>query len=181
VRLYLVRHGAASEVAGRCIGHGDVALSPAGARAIEGVAEHLTHPPHRIIASDLARARASAALFAERWELAVTYDPRLREMHFGEWDGRLWTEIESQDGARLATWMADWVRIRAPGGESFEDVTARVRTWFAEIQSTPSEETVVVVAHAGAIRALLCIWLALPLDWAFRFRIEPAGVAELMW
>jgi len=180
VHLYLVRHGAAEDAAGRCVGHCDIALSAAGAAAIERVAMHLPPAPDRVVASDLARARASASLLAGRWGRTVTADPRLREMHFGEWDGLAWTEIEQRDPDRLAAWMADWVRIRAPGGESFEDVVARAQEWFAELQASAGDETVVVVAHAGAIRALLCIWLAAPLDWAFRFRVEPASVSILI-
>lgn len=180
MRLYLVRHGAAENAAGRCIGHCDLALSTAGAAAIGRVAMHLTPTPDRVIASDLIRARASASLLAAPWKRAVTTDPRLREMHFGDWDGLAWTEIERRDPDRLAAWMADWVHVRAPGGESFEDVVARVQTWFTELQASAENETVVVVAHAGAIRALLCTWLAAPLDWAFRFRVEPASVSILI-
>jgi alpha-ribazole phosphatase len=180
VRLYLVRHGAAENATGRCIGHCDIALSAAGAAAIERVAPLVTPAPDRIIASDLARARASASLLAQHWRRPITIDARLREMQFGEWDGLAWTEIERRDPDRLAAWMADWVRVRAPGGESFEDVVARVGEWFAELQASAGDETVVVVAHAGAIRALFCLWLAAPLDWAFRFRVEPAGVSILI-
>ena len=180
MRLYLVRHGAAEHATGRCIGHCDIPLSPAGAAAIERIASQVTPVPDRVIASDLVRARASASLLAQRWKRTVTTDARLREMHFGEWDGLAWTEIERRDPDRLAAWMADWVRVRAPGGESFEDVVARVQEWFAELQASARDETVVVVAHAGAIRAFLCTWLAAPLDWAFRFRVDPASVSILI-
>lgn len=176
--LYLVRHGAASDTAGRCIGHCDVPLSPAGAEAIARVAAWLPRRPDRIVSSDLARARASADIVARHWDVPVAgIDARLREMNFGEWDGVPWATLEQRDGARLRAWMEDWVRVRAPAGESFEDVVARAGAWLAEARVAWRGETVVAVAHAGAIRALLCTWLAAPLDWAFRLRVEPASVS----
>ena len=179
MRLYLVRHGAAVDVEGRCIGHCDVPLSAAGAESIGCVSEWLPERPDRIISSDLARAQASAHLLAQRWNRFVAIDARLREMNFGEWEGIRWDELERRDSTRLAAWMTDWVRVRAPGGESFEDVVARSGAWFDEAQSAWLGETVVVVAHAGSIRAMLCIWLGLPLEWAFRLQTGLASVSVL--
>lgn len=179
MRLYLIRHGAALNTAGRCIGHCDVPLSPAGAEAIVRAATWLPVRPDRIIASDLGRARSSADVLARHWNLPVTYDARLREMNFGDWDGVLWSELEQRDHVRLAAWMNDWVRVGTPGGESFQDVVARAGDWFAGARAAWHDETVVAVAHAGSMRAILCRWLAAPLDWAFRIRIEPAAVVVL--
>jgi alpha-ribazole phosphatase len=179
MRLYLVRHGAAVDVEGRCIGHCDVPLSATGAESISRVSEWLPERPDRIISSDLVRAQASAHLLAQRWDCSAVLDARLREMSFGEWEGVRWDELERWDSTRLAAWMADWVRVRAPGGESFEDVVARAGEWFDEAQSAWSGETVVAVAHAGSIRAILCIWLGLPLERAFRLRTGLASVSML--
>ncbi len=169
----------AVDTVGRCIGHCDVALSPEGTAAIARTAAWLPERPDRIIASDLARARNSAQVLAEQWGLEVAYDRRLREMHFGEWEGLAWNDLERDDSERLSAWMNDWVRVRAPGGESFEDVVLRAQEWFDEAQSTWAGESVVVVAHAGSIRGVLCNWLGMPLEWAFRLRVELAGVSVL--
>jgi broad specificity phosphatase PhoE len=129
-----------------------------------------------VIASPLARARESAAVLAEPWSLAVEAEPRLAEMDFGEWDGRTWDDIEQEDGGRLAEWMAAWVSVAAPGGESFADVAARVSAWAGEL---PRAESALVVAHAGSIRALLCTLLELPLEAAFRLRVDHARVSAV--
>jgi alpha-ribazole phosphatase len=179
LRLYLVRHGAASDAAGRCIGHCDIPLTSDGAAAVDRVGALLSRRPDRVVASDLARAAESARVLARRWNLPVAYDRRLREMHFGAWEGRPWSELERHDTVRLGAWMEDWVRVPAPDGESFEDVVARAREWLGESQEAWRDEAVVVVTHAGFIRAILCLWLATPLDWAFRFRVDPASVTFL--
>lgn len=172
--LYLVRHGMAEGCEGRCIGRTDAPLSEVGAASIRRLASAWTPTPDRLMASGLARARSSAALLAEAWRLLVDTDSRLGEMDFGVWDGRTWAELEAADGERLAAWMAAWVTVRAPGGESFTDVVSRVRGWAAEL---PGEGSAAVVAHAGSIRALLCALLELPLDAAFRLRVDHGRVS----
>ena len=174
--LYLVRHGAAEGCEGRCVGRTDAALSTAGAAPLHILRDGWREAPGRVIASPLARARESAALLAERWSLPVEVEPRLAEMDFGEWDGRTWADLESADGGRLAEWMSAWVSVPAPGGESFADVAARVSDWAGEL---PREESALLVAHAGSIRALLCTLLELPLDAAFRLRVDHARVSAV--
>ena len=174
--LYLVRHGAAEGCEGRCVGRTDAALSRAGAAPLHALRDGWREAPGRVIASPLARARESAAVLAERWSLHVEAEPRLAEMDFGEWDGRTWDDIEQADGGRLAEWMSAWVSVPAPGGESFADVVARVSEWAGEL---PRAESTLVVAHAGSIRALLCTLLELPLDAAFRLRVDHARVSAV--
>ncbi|HEX6037910.1 histidine phosphatase family protein, partial [Longimicrobium sp.] len=87
-----------------------------------------------------------------------------------------WSELDAADGPRLRAWMNAWVETRTPDGESFADVAARVAKWAAEL---PGESSIAVVAHAGSIRALLCTALGLPLEAAFRLRIDHARVSAL--
>lgn len=161
-RLVLVRHGQALDVDGRCIGHTDVPLSPEGAAAIRQLVARRTGSPSIgggetafVFSSDLARARESARLVAEAIGVGVTTDARLREMNFGEWDGRRWRDIEAADGAHLHSWMERWVEASTPQGETLGDVARRAAAWLAEHIMTPAGEwrTVIVVAHAGWIRA----------------------------
>jgi broad specificity phosphatase PhoE len=148
--LYLVRHGVAEGCEGRCIGRTDAPLSEAGTASLARLASAWPHPPGRLIASGLARAQSSAAVLADAWHLPVETDARLGEMDFGAWDGRTWAELEAEDGARLAEWMAAWVTVPAPGGESFTDVAGRVRAWAAEL---PREGDAAVVARGEHPRA----------------------------
>ncbi|MDB4875963.1 MAG: phosphoglycerate mutase family [Gemmatimonadetes bacterium] len=168
VHLVLVRHGVASGVDGRCIGHTDVALSAAGAQAMRRLAHSWPElsdigQPARIVASDLRRATESATIFAERWDLAIEYDARLRELDFGEWDGREWSALEAEDGARLRAWMDHWTDAKPPGGERLRELAARAAQWLDEARRHASAaETVVVVSHAGWIRAAVCHLFARP-------------------
>ena len=99
-------------------------------------------------------------------------------MDFGEWDGRFWNEIEREDADRLKAWMESWVTVRVPGGESFSLVSERVREWYTEcVESSVAE--VLVVAHAGSIRALLCHLLDVPLAKAFEFPVDRLRISTV--
>lgn len=184
VTLYLVRHGAADGAAGRCIGHHDLALSVAGRADVAHLAARwpAPHPPC-IVASDLQRAHASAAVLADGWGAAtVAVDARLREMDFGAWEGRTWNDLQRDDAEALGAWMARWDEARVPNGEGFPDVIARAAAWLDDgIRATVAAgaSDLVAVAHAGSIRALLVHALGVPRHLAFRLRVDHARVSAL--
>lgn len=175
--LYLVRHGVIEGADGRCIGQTDLSLAPGACDALARLADGWPSPrPPRLVCSDLARARESAEVLAKVWGHSgpVPTDARLREMDFGEWDGRLWAEMERDDTQAFGAWMADWQTGRVPGGEGFGDVVARVTEWLREEAAGGGE--IVVVAHAGSIRALLVQALGLSRGGVFRIRFDHAKV-----
>jgi broad specificity phosphatase PhoE len=185
-RFIFVRHGAAVDVDGRCIGHTDVALSSHGADAIRALVNdnHGAWPSGtqslngvRVVSSDLHRARDSATIIADALGVSVLIDPRLREASFGEWDGRRWSDVERSDGERLRAWMEQWSSGgRPPGGESVDDLARRVDDWLADTLSAPDDgaDLYVVVAHAGSIRAAVCRLQRRPLERMFDVQIEHA-------
>ncbi len=184
VTLYLVRHGLAEGAAGRCVGQCDLALSIEGRAAIAALGTRWRAPhPDRVVSSDLTRAADSAAALAAAFGTGdVAHDARLREMAFGRWDGRPWSELERDDGPALDAWMADWEHAPAPGGERFADVIARAAAWLAETVGRARAERVerlAVVAHAGSIRALLVHALGVSRATSFRLRIDHARVSAL--
>lgn len=164
MKLYLVRHGEVEGTKGRAIGQLDLPLSPAGAHRVRALADTWRGPaPDRLFASDLCRSVDSAQLLASRIGCALKIDPRLRELSFGHWEGIAWDEIHRQDGSRLAAWGERWWEVAPPGGETYADLSGRVLGWFEELAEEEGDTSVVlVVAHAGSLRALLVALLALP-------------------
>lgn len=188
--VHLVRHGAAEGASGRCAGHADLPLSAYGREQVVRLGAAWPAPrPSVLVASDLARARDTATLLAAAWgDVELTTDPRLREMHFGEWDGESWEEVHRTQPAALARWADGWSSgSRVPGGEGFHDVIRRVASWLdgarREARVPRAEDDtaseVVAVAHAGSIRALIVHALGLPRDVAFRLRLDHARVTGL--
>lgn len=177
--LYLVRHGAARGTEGRCVGHHDVPLSDDGVDAVRRLARRWRAPwPTHVVSSDLARARQSAQLLADRFGVTVHTDARLRELHFGRWEGTHWCELETRDGVALNAWMAAWETARVPEGESYGDVVMRVASWLEDV-SLSSHASLAVVAHAGSIRALLVHTLGVPRRTAFSMRLDTAHVSAI--
>lgn len=179
--LHLLRHLPAAGADGRAIGHTDLPLADPAAPS--RLAEAWPYePPNRLIASPLLRATHTARALGTQWGLEIEHEPGLREMDFGAWDGRTWDEIERDDAAALHAWMGDWTATPAPGGESFADVQARVGAWLAElVDATSSEDdtTVVVVAHAGSIRAVLVQVLGLDPAQAFRLDVHHGALTTV--
>ncbi len=86
--------------------------------------------------------------------MAVVRDARLREFDFGEWEGLRWDEIVAR-WPELVDQGPTAARLYRPeGGESFEDVVARVRAFLDDMPTQPGEH-IVAVAHAGVFHALL--------------------------
>jgi len=181
-----IRHGVASGVEGRCIGHTDVPLSVEGADSIRALVHSWPTPlsgihPHRLASSDLRRAVDSAAILGQGWSLEVEYDPRLREMSFGVWDGRPWSALETEDGERFSAWMREWTTAATPEGEGATDVLRRATRWL-EAQSPRDESPdtwVAVVSHAGWIRAAVSLLLEQAASGMFSIPVDHGRVTAL--
>lgn len=149
-RLVLVRHAeAAGNPEHRFIGQTDVELTGRGRRQAEAVGLRLRSVPvDRVVSSDLMRAADTAAAIAGVLDRTVELEPRLREIHNGEWAGLTPEEI-------LAGWPDMFTRYRGgedvprPGGERWADVRARVTAAVSELIEGP--ELTVVVSHGGPI------------------------------
>ena len=176
MELYLIRHTAVA-AAGLCYGHHDVPLADTFAAEAAQLRAKLPEsaPGWRVFSSPAARCRRLAeTLWPE--PATITEDARLRALHFGTWENRPWAELPADE---LNPWMADFVALAPPGGESFAQLHERTGTLLAELLAAPPAEPVALVAHAGVVRSLLCHALDLPLAQAFQVNIDFASVSGL--
>jgi broad specificity phosphatase PhoE len=129
-----------------------------------------------ILSSDLIRATATAdAIAAGRARLP--HDPDLREIHFGAWELARFDEVEDQDHLR-----AYWDQpgdIRAPGGESWNDVRLRVDRAVGRLLGEHPGRDIVVVAHFGVILTQVQRALGVAAYDAFAHRIDNLSVTEV--
>lgn len=159
--LWLLRHGTPVET-GLLLGWTDVALSSKGVQEAEAQAGRLAEQGIlRIITSDLARCRETAAVVAKHLALPVMDDARWRELNFGAWDGQAQNTIPQNSLARFQT---DPDLYPPPGGERWQNLRLRVGEALETLEPQPT----LIVAHGGSIRAALSILLGWPLDhcWA---------------
>lgn len=162
--LTLIRHGETEwNATGRWQGWTDVPLSDVGKQQARRLAPRLARRTFdRVYSSDLTRARQTAELALPA--LAPTPEQRLRELHFGRYEGYTFEEVKA-DGD-YAEWHRDtWGRPAPAGGESFETVAQRLREWIDE---QPNGE-IIAFTHGAAIRAL--VWSLL--EWPRAY--QPGG------
>jgi alpha-ribazole phosphatase len=162
--VYLVRHGSVvGAETRRFIGHLDVPLSPRGEAEAAALARRLASV--KLIAayaSDLSRTRRTAELLVAPHGLQTLARPELREFSMGRWEGLTAEEIRALDPPAFAAWMADIGRFQFPEGESLADVEARAWPAFESIVERHAGGSVLVVAHGGPNRILLCRALGVP-------------------
>lgn len=164
--IYLCRHGqTVFNREHRLQGQMESDLTPLG-RAQAGAMGDLLHDlvrrdadrPWRIVASPLRRARDTAAIIGAKLGLPVAFDARLMELTVGAWEGRLRADLARERPALFAdrTWF-----FAAPGGETYDQVMARVSSWLAD-QAAEPERRLIVVSHGVAGRLLRGAYAGLP-------------------
>lgn len=181
LRLWLVRHGETEwNAEGRYQGQTDVPLSAVGLRQAEAAAARLAATPLDVVyASDLGRAAETARAIAGHHGLEVRLDPRWREMHFGEWHGLTYRQMEAQSPEGVAHWNADRVHHAPPGGETLAQVAARVQAALEDIRRDHPEQTALITSHGGPIRVLLCLLLGKSPGDYWQFATGNTSLAEI--
>ncbi len=149
VRIAFLRHGpTAWNDEGRLQGMTDVPLSPRG-RAVAAT-WRVPFQGWRWACSPLVRARETATLAGAPDSLVV--EPALREMAYGEWEGRTLAELRAREPQGMRDAETRGLDMAPPGGESPRQVMERLRPWIAA-----QRENVVAVSHKGVIRVVLAM------------------------
>lgn len=178
--IYLVRHTTPKIDKGICYGQSDLEIEDTYPEEFKAILDTIPKDSYHIISSPLQRCSAFAKWYAEFIEVAyktpITYDDRLLELDFGDWELMPWNDIPQKD---IEPWMNDFVNVRVPNGESYVDLATRVYSFFDELQQTETTQNTIIVAHAGPIRALLAKLLDIPLEKSFRIKIQYGDVIHL--
>ena len=162
--ILLARHGESDwNRDGRWQGHADRPLTTNGHRQAVVLADRLgSLQLAAVYASDLVRARETARVVAERLELSVTVRRDLREVDVGSWTGLDWDTIEARYPDGLTRWLAG--RTGWDDGETYTRMASRVIDCVAAIGASHPDESVLVVAHGGPIRAVRAHALGIDLE-----------------
>jgi len=156
VEIYLIRHTRPAVPAGLCYGRHDVALDEADLMAC--VPRILEHLPRELTfySSPASRCtRLAERLVAATGGTLAGIDARLHEMHFGDWEGHLWSDLPRE---QTELWTSDIVRYSPPNGENFMAMWGRVTEFYEGLldaalrgQGAP----LAIVAHAGSLKVLV--------------------------
>jgi alpha-ribazole phosphatase len=118
----------------------------------------------RIVSSPLRRCREFAAALAERLDLPLFTDVRLRELHFGEWEGVSVAELMINQPEALRLFWKDPERHAPAGAEPLDAACARVLSYWHDASGDSTDVRVLAVTHGGPMRILRAELTALPRD-----------------
>jgi alpha-ribazole phosphatase len=188
LRLLLIRHGQTDGNSnGRFVGHQDIPLNETGERQVLAAAQRLKKErPAAIYSSDLLRARQTASAIQKSIQFSISSAPipelitdqRMREMHFGDWEGLTYSEIDKCYPEELKNWQADIYHVAPPGGESLQQLAARAHDFLEELLDTYSEQTVIVAGHGGTFEALAIKILKVERSRSWQFQLNNTGICE---
>lgn len=186
LRLWLVRHAeVAAEWQGRAYGDLDVPLSPAGEERSAAVARSLAAlEPDRLVSSPLQRAHHLATTLAAASTAPWERDPRLREIHRGDWQGERVEALKSERAPEVDAFYADPWSFRGHGGESDADLHARAWPVLEEAQASLARAgrpggCLVLVSHYNVLRVLCARALGIEPARSFSLRVDPAHAVLL--
>lgn len=165
-RLYLVRHGELTTSRDwRFVGHSDVGMTEEGVAQIRRLAVRLQREHIDVIlCSDLHRTVHSARVIAEVLGLQPSVDPCFRELHLGLWEGLTRDEIVQRFPCEYEKRTRAIATYRIEGGESFEDLQHRVIPRLNDVLREHRGKKILLVAHGGVNRVIICNSLGLALD-----------------
>lgn len=180
-RLLLVRHGETEPESGeRYWGATDVKLSALGLKQAARLRDRLAaEAVSAVYASDLTRARVTAEMVAAGCQLPVTVCRELREIDFGELEGLTFAEITRDYPEVAERWQRRRPGLAFPGGETVAEFNQRLGQFINRLERHADGETVVIIAHGGSLRTLLCLALGLSLEHRWQFCLSLASLSTV--
>lgn len=180
-RLTLIRHGVTDwNTVGRFQGHSDIPLSAAGRAQAALLAPYVATFPtiDVVVTSPLLRAVQTTEIVVPG--RARVLEARLRELDFGEFEGRTRDELELDP--RWDAWNLDPFRLAPPGGETYEQLRVRADAWLAEARAAHEDAHVLAVTHSGTIQMLLSSLLGIERPrWRKRIYLRHTSVTHVLF
>lgn len=180
-RIVLVRHGVTDfTVAGKLDGRGgpNPSLNPEGRRqaraAASGVRAFIGDGSAAVITSSLDRAIQTGKAIADELGVAPQIDVDWDEQNFGDWDDKSMGELAARHPRELTRFRLD-PRYSRPGGESHDDLQARVLAAFE--RATATGGTVIVATHRKPIMTVLAHVLGIPHERIWRLATAPTSLS----
>lgn len=182
MELVVIRHGETQANAeGRYQGALDIGLNKSGQRHIARLADEIAAtqaPFDRLLASPLLRTRESAAILSRQLGLPVELVPAFRERDVGLFEGL--TQVEART-RYPELWARNITRRWAeapPGGETLDEVIARVLQGLTELASTMQGERILLVAHGMVAKVIRAVTMA-GFDDFFEWQLPNGGMLSV--
>lgn len=185
--VLLLRHGRTRTNAEKVLaGWSDVGLDSTGAQQAKAVAERLRGVPLKIaVSSPLRRCRETVeTVLGGHQELTVTFDERIGECRYGDWEGRRLEDLATDDLWRVVQIHPSAAVFPGTGGESLAVTSARAVAAIREIDARVSAEhgpdaVWLACSHGDVIKAITADALGLHLDLFQRIVVDPCSITVI--
>ncbi len=128
------------------------------------------------------RARQTAEAIAAPHRLEVRVEPRLRERHYGGFEGRTYEEIERVDASAYRRWRAREPAFALPGGgETLLALHERVEAALRDLARRHEGETIVVVTHGGVLDCAFRVATGLAIEAPRTHELLNASLNRIAW
>ncbi|MDG4652299.1 alpha-ribazole phosphatase [Chryseobacterium arthrosphaerae] len=163
MEIHLIRHTAVENPENLCYGFAEMPLKKNYKEDFEQLS--LDHDFDLVISSPLQRCR----LLADHFKFGYKTDERLREMNFGNWEMKKWTDIPEHE---INPWYQDFINVKATKGENLLEMQTRVLSFWNELILRKEINKVLLITHAGVIRLIIQTVLQFPLENMFSIQID---------
>jgi broad specificity phosphatase PhoE len=136
-------------------------------------------PWQQIVTSPLRRCREFAETLSQKLQIPLEQEEQFKEVGFGAWEGKTGDELRSQDPDILKRFYHDPIANRPVGAEPLEHFSNRVNAAMERTIRRHAGKHILVVAHAGVIRASLTQLMSAPLASMYRLSIASASISRI--
>ncbi|MES9832243.1 MAG: alpha-ribazole phosphatase family protein [Candidatus Thiodiazotropha sp. DIVDIV] len=131
------------------------------------------------ISSPLKRCSEFAVELSNQLKIDLTFDERLKEVGFGDWEGHSGDELRARDPNLLSRFYHDPITNRPAGAESLVSFSIRVQQAVNQVISEHAGKHILILTHAGVIRTILTQLLNAPLASMYRLSIGTASISRI--
>ncbi|NMB35578.1 MAG: histidine phosphatase family protein [Firmicutes bacterium] len=182
-RIFLVRHGETDwNRQMRVQGREDVPLNDRGREQARRLSRRLGRKSiSAIFSSPLSRARETAEIIAANHNLIPETVSGLAEIDFGDWEGKIYGEMDERERAAVTQWLSDPTLHSIPGGETLQQFQKRLEDCYKKLLDNHAAGNMAIVTHAGAIKVLVAGIMEASLAKIPRLRLMTASLSIILY
>ena len=163
-------------------GHLNPSLNKTGISQLKNTKKKLEKMNEKIdivFSSDLKRCRESLELLKINKNIKTYFSEELRELNFGNIEGKTYKEIENEFPHYIDEMKNNWRHFKTEGGESLTDLQKRIVKKIDKIKNEHQNKKILIVAHSGVIQSLISYYLFNNLDGYWQFKLDNGSITKM--